>query len=136
MEEADIKRCISIALENWPGNRRVKDNICYELADPYAWYYVAWLANAIVGFAGYRRSSINYDVYEFAWCNVLAEYRGRGIGRALTEYRIKMVEVSNGRAILLSTHLPELYERYGFRSLGIFKWWASDETHLMIKDML
>lgn len=136
MEEADIKRCISIALENWSRNRRVKDNICYELADPYAWYYVAWLANAIVGFAGYRRSSINYDVYELAWCNVLAEYRGQGIGRALTEHRIKMVEVSHGRAILLSTHLPELYERYGFRSLGIFKWWASDETHLMIKDML
>ena len=123
--------CEMIARANWPSDERVKANIHEELQKPAIHYCVALARGRVVGFAGWSKSNIDYDVAEFVWCNVLVDFRGRGIGRLLTDYRIADIRAADFKTIICGTMVPLIYGAYGFKSLGIYDW-AHGKTHLMI----
>ena len=85
----------------------------------------------VVGFAGWSQSNIDYDIATFVWCNVLEDFRGRGIGRLLTDYRLADIRAAGFKAVVCGTMVPQIYMAYGFKSLGTFDW-AHGRTHLMI----
>lgn len=133
----DEEACAAIARTNWPNDDHVAYSVVLELAEARSganWrpsYFKASVEEKIVGFAGWNYSWVNYDVYELCWCNVLPEYQGKGIGRKLVEVRLSTIRNIGGQVVLLTTHRPEIYERYGFKSLSSFNLWAHGKTHLM-----
>lgn len=123
--------CEMIAKANWPGDKRVTENIHGELHNPNIHYCVALARDRVVGFAGWTKSRIDYDIAEFVWCNVLADFRGRGIGRLLTEYRLSDIRAAGFKSVICGTMVPLIYAAYGFKSLGVYDL-AHGKTHLMV----
>lgn len=123
--------CEMIARANWPGDKRVADRIHDELQDPGIHYCVALARGRVVGFAGWSKSNIDYDIAEFVWCNVLEDFRGRGIGRLLTNYRLADIRAAGFKSVICGTMVPSIYMSYGFKSLGVFDL-AHGRTHLML----
>ena len=123
--------CEMIARANWPGDKRVAENIHEELNNPNIHFCVALARGRVVGFAGWSKSNIDYDVAEFVWCNVLTDFRGRGIGRMLTDYRLADIRAANFKAVICGTMVPLIYGAYGFKTLGTYEW-AHGKTHLML----
>ena len=120
-----------IARANWPGDKRVAAEIHEELNNSNVHYCVALARGRVVGFAGWAKSNIDYDVAEFVWCNVLEDFRGRGIGRLLTDYRLADIRAAGFKAVICGTMVPNIYRAYGFKELGVFDW-AHGRTHLML----
>jgi len=123
--------CEMIARANWPGDKHVAAEIHNELNNPAIHYCVALARGRVIGFAGWSKSNIDYNVAEFVWCNVLADFRGRGIGRALTDYRLADIRAAGFKAVICGTMVPNIYMAYGFKSLGLFDW-AHGKTSLMV----
>ena len=123
-----------IARANWPGDKSVAANIHAELRDPSINYCVALARGRVVGFAGWRKSGIDYHVAELTWCNVLKEFRGRGIGRLLTDFRIADIRAAGLTTVLCGTTSPNIYRSYGFKSLGKFEL-AHGRTDLMVLEL-
>jgi ribosomal protein S18 acetylase RimI-like enzyme len=123
--------CEMITRANWPGDKRVTESIHDELQNPDIHYCVALARGRVVGFAGWAKSHIDYDVAEFVWCNVLADFRGRGIGRLLTDFRLADIRAAGFKSVVCGTMVPNIYMAYGFKSLGTFDW-AHGKTNLMI----
>lgn len=130
MQSGARDMCEMIARANWPTDKRVADNIHEELKNPSIHYCVALARGRVVGFAGWAKSYIDYDVAEFSWCNVIADFRGRGIGRLLTDYRLSDIRAAGFKTVILGTMVPAIYRAYGFKSLGTYEW-AHGKTHLM-----
>ena len=135
MTTNDIEVCAAIAYENWPNESRVSRHILHELHNHDIFFLVAEIDGQIVGWAAWCWSRISYDIAEFVWCNIKSEYQRQGIGRALTQTRIMAVKSMEGKAILLTTGKPIVYEKYGFKTVGIYPLWIGDETHLMVKEL-
>ena len=123
--------CEMIARANWPGDKRVAENIHEEITNPNIHYCVALARGRVVGFAGWAKSHIDYDIAEFVWCNVLEDFRGRGIGRLLTDYRLADIKGAGFKAVICGTMVPLIYGAYGFKTLGTYEW-AHGKTHLML----
>lgn len=100
------------------------DDLRQELLHLDAQYYVALVNGGVKAFAGFKKTGINRYVFEFPWCVVHKDYQRQGIGRALTERRIIEVKKRGGELILLSTPVPEIYQRYGFRVFATVPGWA------------
>ena len=127
--------CEMIARANWSGDKRVADNIHDEIQDPNIHYCIALArGRVVVGFAGWAKSHVDYDLAELVWCNVLADFRGRGIGRLLTDYRLADIKAAGFKSVICGTMVPNIYKAYGFKSLGIHEW-AHGKTHLMLLDL-
>ncbi len=77
-------------------------------------YFVYEIDGKAVGFAGMMPSWIMNGIWDFIWINVHPDHHGKGIGKALTEYRIQMVKNAGGTAIHLVTREVEFFERLGF----------------------
>ena len=120
-----------IARANWPGDKRVAENIHEELRNPAIHYCVALARGRVVGFAGWAKSNVDYDLAEFVWSNVLADFRGRGIGRLLTDFRLADIRAAGFKAVICGTMVPNIYRAYNFQSLGKFDL-AHGRTDLMI----
>ena len=120
-----------IARANWPGDKRVAENIHEELRNPAIHYCVALARGRVVGFAGWAKSHIDYDVAEFVWCNVLSDFRGRGIGRLLTDFRLADIRAAGFKSVVCGTMVPNIYMAYGFKILGTYDW-AHGKTSLML----
>lgn len=146
MTKFDIPAVISIATTNWPNDKRIKHSVPLELNDMFSsanyrpTFFVAEDANLIVGMGAWNWAWHNYDIYEILWGNVLKEYQGQGIGRALVEARLADIKiVSEGEKerrqsyVTVSTHLYKIYEKFGFKSIAIMDLWQNPKTHLMIK---
>ena len=131
MQRGARDMCEMIARANWLGDKRVAEKIHEELKDPNIHYCVALARGRVIGFAGWSKSNIDYDVAEFVWCNVLEDFRGRGIGRLLTDYRLADIRAAGFKAVICGTMVPNIYMAYGFKILGAFDW-AHGKTSLML----
>lgn len=96
-------------------------------------YWLAFAGEEMVGFSAWNWSWINYDVAEFAWCGVLKEHRGRGIGRKLVEVRLDDIRDADPgmRMVLVNTGSPHIYRRYGFETLAVCDWRNQKNNHVM-----
>src|SRR5437879_6584033 len=79
-------------------------------------YYVAEDENGqVVGCGGYKSAWLMSNTYELIWVNVKQEFRGQGIGRALTQHRIDRIKELGGTLILLMTKTKQrFFESFGF----------------------
>lgn len=93
-------------------------NIRKEMTHIDATYFVAMYGPRVIGFEGIKETGIHHTVWEIPWCIVDPEFRGKGIGRALTNTCIDYAVGHGGKAVFLSTPAPKLYEWRGFRVVG------------------
>ena len=143
-KEITIKACAAIAYENWPDERRVARHIVHELKNPEINFLVAETIvkngkrkhKEIVGWAAWCWSAISYDVAEFVWCNIRPLYQRQGIGKSLTHARLEAIRKHDGRIVVLTTGHPEVYVKYGFKTIGIYDLWIGPQTHLMAKELV
>lgn len=101
IEENDVDECVSMAMESFGTDTYPKeqfDSIREEFMaafDKPWWgrpkYFVCEMDDKIVGMAGYVQSWCDWDTFEFFWLSVRKGYYGKGIGKALVEYREKEV---------------------------------------------
>lgn len=96
-------------------------------------YWLAFAGEEMVGFSAWNWSWINYDVAEFAWCGVLQEHRGRGVGRKLVEVRLTDIRENDPgmRMVLVNTGSPHIYRCYGFETLAVCDWRNQKNNHVM-----
>lgn len=117
MVEADIPRCVEITRLNW-GDRtagRTERELRLLLANRSATYYVTVEPSGVIsGFAGMMPSWLMHDVWDFIWINIHPEFMQWGLGRALTEHRIKEVIDRKGAAIHLITQKHAFFKKFGF----------------------
>ena len=98
IEERDIDECVNMAIETFGTNHypkeqfdSIREELMMGLQEPH-WgrpnYFVCELGSGkIVGMAGYVQSWLDWDTFEFFWLSVRKGYYGKGIGKALVEYR-------------------------------------------------
>ena len=95
------------------------DHIKEVYIDPGGIFYVVKISGEIVGCAGVK--NIDNVIAEFKRDRVAKELRGKGIGRALFEKRLKFVESEGFRKIKLDTINPaieHLCEEFGFEKVA------------------
>ena len=93
-------------------------NIRKEMSHPDATYFIAMYGPRVIGFEGIKETGIHHTVWEIPWCIVDPEFRGKGIGKALTNTCIDYAVGHGGKAVFLSTPAPRLYEWRGFKVVG------------------
>jgi GNAT superfamily N-acetyltransferase len=100
---------------NAPGPQHLR----HEFTHPDATYYVALENGGVKAVAGYKRTGVNQAIFEFPWCVVHPDWQRQGLCRRLTERRIQAVKDLGGKAIILTTSKPEVYERFGFLTRAV-----------------
>jgi N-acetylglutamate synthase-like GNAT family acetyltransferase len=68
----------------------------------------------IIGFAGYSNTGFDDEIFGLFWINVHPDHRNRGIGKALTKFRIEEIKKIGGKIILSTTRKTWHLERFGF----------------------
>lgn len=82
-------------------------------------YFIFQEDNIIKGFAGLSNSGFDNQIFGFFSCYVLPEYQGKGIGKKLTEARIKRINDIGAEMILSTTRKPWHLERFGFKKMNL-----------------
>jgi GNAT superfamily N-acetyltransferase len=75
-------------------------------------YFVAEVNGEVIGFAGMIPSWNMHRVWDFIWINVRKDRQRQGVGRQLTEHRIKKVIEADGRVIQLMTKDAGFFGRW------------------------
>jgi len=136
LKHTDISAVKEIITENW--STAVATNAVNEMEEMFfttsLWppKYIVALdeQNKIIGCAGYKSSWLMANTYEFIWINVLKRYQYQGVGSVLTRERLKAIEKLGGNLILVMTHTPFFFEKFGFNKTSEFDGW-----HLMTKKL-
>ena len=85
----------------------------------YRQFFAVWQDGRMVGTGGAKSADWASNTHLLYLSAVDADYRGRGIGRALVAARITWIRErhAHGR-ILVSTNKPKRYRHFGFRAVG------------------
>jgi ribosomal protein S18 acetylase RimI-like enzyme len=87
MKKEDVITCAAIVGANY--SKKYQKSSTFELLDMFnkisikPTYFVAEEKEELVGFAGFIQSWMDYNIYQIFWVNVLPEWQGKGIGKAL-----------------------------------------------------
>ncbi len=121
---SDISECVEIYKLNYPNDSQEWINsLKHELNQGFNTfqftlprYFVSIIEGKIVGFAGYSDVGFDADIFSLLWCNVHPDFKGKGIGKKLTERRIKEITDEGGKKILSSQAKSVKWhlERFGF----------------------
>ena len=91
----------------------------YEFLDGYSEdYYVVEVGGEVVGAGGIALNELESPTVSLCWGMVHRDHLGTGLGRNLTEFRIKYSREKYGDVPLTigtSQHTQGFYERFGFR---------------------
>jgi ribosomal protein S18 acetylase RimI-like enzyme len=91
----------------------------YEFLDGYSEdYYVVEVGGEVVGSGGIALNELESPTVSLCWGMVHRDHLGTGLGRNLTEFRIKYAREKYGDVPLTigtSQHTQGFYERFGFR---------------------
>ena len=72
----------------------------------------------IIGFAGYSNTGFDDGVFGLFWVMVHPEYQYQGVGKLLTEERIREIKEIGGGVIFSTTRKTWHLERFGFKSIA------------------
>ena len=91
----------------------------YEFLDGYSEdYYVVEVGGEVVGAGGIALNELESPTVSLCWGMVHRDHLGTGLGRNLTEFRIKYAREKYGDVPLTigtSQHTQGFYEKFGFR---------------------
>jgi ribosomal protein S18 acetylase RimI-like enzyme len=121
--EADRPRIVEISSQIWDGHDYVPELLDEWLADAAGEVVGAVIEDELVGFA--RRTWLAPGLAWFEGIRTDPTYRGRGIGRAITEYLIDRAKAAGAVRIGLSTYVTNaasihIIESYGFEQVATF----------------
>lgn len=121
--EADRSRIVEISSQIWEGHDYVPELLDEWLADSEGEVIGAVLDGRLVGFA--RRTWLAPGLAWFEGIRTDPAYRGRGIGRAITEYLIGRARAADASRISLSAYVTNaasihIIESYGFAQVATF----------------
>ncbi len=101
MLKCEISECVKMTLANFGTEEYTAEqfySITSEFKDAFrkGWwglpkYFVCEIKNEIVGMAGYSQSAMDWDAYEFFWLSVDKKHQGKGIAKALVDFRLKEI---------------------------------------------
>lgn len=138
MKKEDVITCASIVGANY--SKKYQKSSTFELLDMFnkisikPTYFVAEEKEELVGFAGFIQSWMDYNIYQIFWVNVLPEWQGKGIGKALVAKIITEIRKNKKAYLILLTADSDVknniyYKKhFGFKTLQKFD---SDSWHLM-----
>lgn len=136
MEKSDIFACQKIVQRNW-GDKiadRFIDESWHAFYTNVKWppkYFVYESDGKVVGFAGMMWSWIMTGVMDFIWINVEPEHQKIGIGKMLTEHRIRECKRSSDVSLIhLMTQKPAFFYKMGF---GVTKLYHGDWTLMSLQ---
>lgn len=111
------KACFSVAWD--------EAALAAELENPCSHLYIAFADGKAAGYAAIYAVEGEADIARVA---VLPEYRRRGIAEAMLLYALKDVGASTAFLDVRESNLPavKLYEKLGFKSMGVRKNYYSD----------
>lgn len=103
-------------------------------------YFVVKMDGHVIGCGGFFLDTKN-NMAGLSWGMVHADYHGKGIGKALTQYRIDLLKKTYPALpykIETSQHTAEFYKRNGFRTIEIVPDGFSKgiDKYTMIMDVL
>ena len=111
LQKKDIKDAAAIVGKNY--SKKWEKTSTAEIASMFSKdaairpkYYVAEEKGAIIGFAGYTQSWMDYNVYQIFWVNVLPEWQGKGIGKKLVAMVIDDIKRHKGARLIQLTATP------------------------------
>ena len=84
-------------------------------------YFIVKMDGHVIGCGGFFLDTKN-NMAGLSWGMVHADYHGKGIGQALTQYRIDLLKKTYPALpykIETSQHTAEFYEKNGFRTVEI-----------------
>jgi len=121
--EADRSRIVEISSQIWDGHDYVPELLEEWLADVAGEVVGAVINNELVGFA--RRTWLAPGLAWFEGIRTDTAYRGRGVGRAITEYLIDRARAAGAIRMSLSTYIDNnasihIIESYGFERVATF----------------
>ena len=105
-----------------------------EIREPIARFFVALDGDAIIGYYGFLHILDELHILNVA---VDPNYRRRKVGTRLIEHLLEQARVLSARALTLEvreSNLPaiSLYEKHGFRSVGIRPHYYTDKENALI----
>ena len=123
--EADRSRIVEISSQIWDGHDYVPELLDEWFADPKGEVIGAILGDELVAFA--RRTWLAPGLAWFEGIRTDPAYRGRGIGREITEYFIDRARAAGASRISLSTYATNeasihIIESYGFERVATFSY--------------
>ena len=121
--EADRSRIVEISSQIWDGHDYIPELLEEWLSDAAGEVVGAVINDRLVGFA--RRTWLAPGLAWFEGIRTDAAYRGRGVGRAITEYLIDRARATGAIRISLSTYIENkasihIIESYGFERVATF----------------
>lgn len=147
--QSDVPAMVALVAEVWPDCEQAALSFPIELADMFSnavhrpTFFVAELDGVLVGCAGWNWAWHNYDMYEFFWASVRGLFRGRGIGSALLQERLRDIAAharpGMAQYVTLSTHLESHYSKFGFKTIASMPSiinTGEQTTHLMMLDRI
>lgn len=122
IESRDLDEVAEIEQEAFP-EPWTRGMFCQEISSPMSHFYVAMLDEVLVGYVGFWQV---VDEAHITSVTVRKEYRGRGYGKALTDFIVRTAAREGlARATLevrlTNTTAQNLYQSLGFEKTGIRK---------------
>lgn len=138
MRLCDVPVCVELVRSNW--TEKAAANAALEMRHAFdksmEWppiYYVYEVDGNVVAFAGMIESWIRNGVWDFIWINIRKDYQRKGIGKALTQYRIEKVKEMGGCAIHLMTKKYRFFASQGFQVMATYG--TREPWLLMVKQL-
>lgn len=140
-KDGDIDFCGDLVMQNWGpvAADRCQAQIVESFNDtPYSSVFcIADIGDPLsrdyasmpVGFAAYQPSMKMKGSFDFIWIAVHPMYKGFGVGKQLTEWRLDEIKKRGGQFVELVTQKPEFFSKFGFFKLHHL----GNEWYLMIK---
>lgn len=130
MTKEDVKNCIEMTLESF-GDDYVSEQFVtteeeFNAAFGKEWwgrpkYFVCEFNDQIIGMGGYSLSWLDWDTFELFWLSIRKEFKGKGIGKILTEH-LESEAIKDGKfkkdiTILFSCTktVVEYHKRHGYK---------------------
>ena len=129
----DVGFCCDLAAENW--DLETADRCHLQMIEsfkkgPYSPVFgILEMDGRPIGFAAFEPSMLMKGVFNLIWLAVHPQYRDRGAGKMLIDWRFDEIKKRGGQMVLLMTQKPDYFSKFGFFKLHH----TGNEWYLMLK---
>lgn len=140
MEVKDLKEILTLEHQLFTSTWNEEDFI-YEIeTNPFSFNYVIEENNEIIGYAGLW---VTYEQAQITTIGVKKEYQRKGYASLLMNHLLKLAKKQKCESMSLEVRVSnesaiKLYEKFGFKNVGIRKNYYQDnfeDAYLMVREM-